>query len=127
MKGGDLEITVAGVPKAKGAAILKADGGIEAFRFGYVFKGSGHEPCEYYNRKKDRTEIITGTGKTGAVYHDQIDEDKTVDGNVVHITRNVAIIEVDYSMDEWPSYYQVRMQFQNYLDQFEKTDYNKKW
>lgn len=98
-----------------------------AFKWDYVFKAEGHSPCEYYNRKKKRTEIITGTGKSGAVYHDKIDEDMIIEGNKVHITRNVSIVNVDYSMSEWASYSQARMGVQEYLDTFDNPDYNKKW
>ena len=127
MKDGELEITVAGVPKDKGAAILKADGGLTAFKWDYVFLSEGHAPCEYYNRKKKRIEMITGTGKSGAVYHDKVDEDMVIDGNTVHITRNVSIVNVDYSMGEWQSYAQVKLEVQEYLDTYNNRDYNKKW
>ena len=115
------------MPKYTGAAILADDGGIESFNFDYVFLGEGHRPCPMLNRKTGEIEMITGTGKSGAVYHDFVDEWKEIDGNRIHITRNVSIVNMDYSMTEFKSYKQLRMQVENWLDEHNHSDYNKKW
>lgn len=106
LKGDNLEITVAGVPKKKGSEVLKNDGGIEAFNFDYVFKN---------------------TGKTAAIYDDDIDEWIDVEGGRIHLTRNVTIIEVDYDMKLYKSYAQMLAIAQAWLDRVDYTDYNKRW
>lgn len=110
MKGDRLEITVSGVPKKAGSKELEEKGGIEAFDFGLVF---GH------------------SGKTASVYNDDMDiwvkvEDQG-ETHDLHITRNVAIIEVEYSMSETADYMQLLDMVQHCLDKYDHTDYNKKW
>lgn len=106
MEDGKLEITVAGVPKAKGSEVLVRDGGIEAFTFDYVFKG---------------------TGKTGAVYDDEIDKRIEIDGHKLHLTRNVTIVDMDYSMTITEDYNQLLWSLQEFVDKQKYSDYNKKW
>lgn len=104
--GDELEITVAGVPKKTGSEVLKNDGGIEKFDFDYVFKD---------------------TGKTGAVYSDDIDTVMKVNGHSVHITRNVTIVDVDYSMTVNRDYKQLLWLIDAWLDKYDYSDYNKRW
>ena len=104
--GDDLTITVAGVPKKEGSEELKRIGGIEKFDFDLVF----HE-----------------SGKTAAIYKDDIDETIEMDGHPLRITRCVIIVEVDYSMTASSSYVQLLEQINSALDNYDYTDYNKKW
>ena len=73
-----LHITIAGVNKKKGAEELEENGGIEAFREGFIFsKGGG-------------TEIV---------YNDfpQI-PDLNIDGHMLHITSNAVIRDSTYTL-----------------------------
>lgn len=75
---GELHITVSGVSKKRGAAELKAKGGLEKFREGFVF---------------------TDSGKTESVYNDDKKPFITrVDGHLITITRNVVIRETTYTL-----------------------------
>lgn len=103
---GKLEITVAGVPKKKGSEELVEKGGIEAFTFDLVFEHSG---------------------KTASVYNDDMDEVVEVDGHELRITRNVVIVDVEYSMTAAKDYSQLLDQIQSFLDKYEYSDYNKRW
>ena len=104
--GDKLSITVAGVPKERGSEELKKMGGIEKFDFDLIFRESG---------------------KTASVYNDDMDETVIVDGHELRITRNVAIIDVEYSMTATHTYYQLLAQIESYLDNLDFRDYNKKW
>lgn len=97
---------MAGVPKEKGSEVLKRDGGIAKFDFDYVFKN---------------------TGKTGAVYSDDIDMVLEIDGHQLRITRNVTIVEMDYSMTASKSYAQLLWALEEFLDKYDYSDYNKRW
>lgn len=118
---------MAGVPKDKGSAILKADGGILRFDKDYIFKGDGHDPVEWENPRTKKKEIITGTGKTGAIYDDDIDKYENLEDHLIHITRCVTIIEMDYAMSWSKSYYLMRYIVESNLDLVEYSDYNRKW
>ena len=96
------------MPKGKGSRFLRKIGGIEKFNFDLVFPG-----CL--------------TGKTGAVYHDDIDEVRIVGHHKVHLTRNVTIVEVDYYMKFESTYREMLDSVKEYLDKIRYTDYNKKW
>lgn len=75
---GGLHITVAGVNKKKGAAELAAAGGLEAFKPGFVFRAGGGSEL---------------------VYNDFPDIDHiTVDGRRIEITRNVVILDSEYTL-----------------------------
>ena len=108
VKGGKLQITVAGVPKDTGSAYLAAHGGIEAFDFNLVFPGSETE-------------------KLGASYDDEINEIREVDGHRIHITRNVTLVSCDYYMTLYYSYRQILDQAEAFLDKYDHSDYNKRW
>lgn len=74
----ELHITVAGVGKEKGAVELAENGGLEAFKPGFVFRAAG------------------GTEVT---YNDEPPLDPvTIDGHEVRITRNVHIGPSEYTL-----------------------------
>lgn len=70
-------ITVAGVPKKKGAAELLYKGGLPAFKPGFVW---------------------TDTGKLEAVYNDQNVGFQKIDGHRVNITKNIVLRPTTYQM-----------------------------
>lgn len=70
--------TIAGVNKKRGGIELDKNGGMEAFRPGFVFKEAGGTES-IYNDNPEIKEIC-------------------VDGNIVKITRNVAIIDSEYTL-----------------------------
>ena len=74
---GVLRLTVAGVPKHRGAAELAEHGGLEAFRPGFVWRD---------------------TGKTEAVYNDQPFGRRQYPGGIVNIGKNVVIRETAYTL-----------------------------
>ena len=71
--------------------------------------------------------MFKDTGKTGAVYDDTIDKWVEMEGHMLHITRNVTIVDMDYSMTITKDYYQLLYSVQEFLDKKAYTDYNKKW
>lgn len=76
--GDDLYLTCAGVHKKKGAAELKAAGGLEAFREGFVFKDGGG---------------------TESVYNDHPEVDHVWIGHrMIKITSNVVIRPSEYTL-----------------------------
>lgn len=75
---GKLKITIAGVNKSKGAKELMANGGIEAFKEGFIFRDSG------------------GTEST---YNDLKEPIKyEVDGHTIYITSNIYIEDGTYTL-----------------------------
>lgn len=75
---GNVHITVSGVSKKKGAKELSEKGGLESFKPGFVF---------------------TGSGKTESIYHDENTRRYVErDGNGIVITRNVVIRETTYTL-----------------------------
>ena len=74
---GELKITIAGVDKTTGAAELEANGGIDAFKTGFVFRDGG------------------GTDST---YNDEPYGDYTVDGHTINIGPNVYIGPSTYAL-----------------------------
>ena len=103
---GKLEITVAGVPKIAGAKELERKGGIAVFEDGFIFSESG---------------------KTGALYNDDVDMWIEIDGHSLHITRNVVIMETTFNMSLTPDYRQMHEFLTERLDTLSQDDYNKKW
>ncbi len=108
VENGELEITVAGVPKEKGSAWLAEHGGIEAFKIDMIFPGSA-------------------TGKLGCIYNDDVDQTITVDGHRLRITRNVVLVECDYRMTDQYNYQELRDGLQVILDNHNLSDYNGLW
>lgn len=74
---GKLKVTVAGVVKTKAAEELEEAGGIEAFKTDFIFKKAGG---------------------TQSVYNDNVDFYTDVNGEKIHITDNVAILEDIYTL-----------------------------
>lgn len=71
-----IQITVAGVGKSEGSAELEAKGGLTAFRPGLIFKSGGID----------------------AVYNDLDDFTYEVDDKHLEITRNVSLVEGEYTL-----------------------------
>lgn len=79
---GKLEITIAGVPKKAGAAMLKK---LENFRIGYKFETYDSDSNELrQNWKKQLT------------YNDDFNETFLIDGHELHIQSNVALLRTTY-------------------------------
>ena len=77
-KGGPIEITIAGVNKRKGGPELDAAGGFKAFRPGFVFRDAGG---------------------TDLIYNDDPDCDPLmIDGHRLDITRNVVLLDGEYTL-----------------------------
>lgn len=74
---GKLHITIAGVPKKRGAEKLASDGGLEVLKPGYTFRG---------------------INKLRASYNDDINKKIRIDGHTLTVTRNVALLETEYKM-----------------------------
>lgn len=74
---GKLEITIAGVPKRKGAEELEKYGGIDALREGFVFRESG---------------------RTESVYNDTAYGPYDTGEGVVDVTRNLYIEDTTYTL-----------------------------
>lgn len=79
---GELEITVAGVGKMEGSAELKAAGGLTAFKPGLIFKSGGID----------------------AVYNDLDNYSIQIGPKNLLITRNVSLIEGEYTLGLSNSY-----------------------
>lgn len=75
-KDGEMYVTIAGVNKKKGKQQLKAAGGLEAMKDGFVFRGVN----------------------SNAIYNDDIDTHIMKQGRPIHITKNVALEESDYTL-----------------------------
>lgn len=80
---GKLHITVAGVPKIKGATELEEAGGLEAFKPGFVF---------------------SKTGKLESVYNDGTIRGVEIDGHVIDCTNNVVLRPTTYKLDVTTDY-----------------------
>lgn len=77
---GELEITIAGVPKKAGSVELEAKGGLAAFREGFVFSDSG---------------------KLAAVHNDHIAGDwdyVAENGKVWRVTKNTCLVPTTYEL-----------------------------
>ena len=74
---GGVHVTVSGVGKVKGAEQLTRDGGLAAFKEGYIFHNCG---------------------KTASVYNDKHYGTIIIDGHELEITRNVVIEDKDYTL-----------------------------
>ena len=82
---GKLHITIAGVPKSQGAAML---GKLDNFRPGYKFTVGDNAPL------KDRQ-----TWKKMLTYRDDLDEVISVDGHDLHLRSCIAIERTEYTLD----------------------------
>lgn len=77
---GHLHITIAGVPKKKGAEELQRKGGLEALKEGFVFEESGKTEARYHDRDT-------------AVGWYQVDEDPS---HKIYIGKSVSIVNTTY-------------------------------
>lgn len=94
-EGGGVHCTIAGVNKAKGGAELDKHGGLSAFEEDFVF----HE-----------------AGGTQAVYNDQPEiSEVVIDGKILKITSNVAILPSEYTLGITGEYERIIKYAKNYL------------
>lgn len=81
-KNGDIHITIAGVPKKKGAYQLQKAGGLEKLQPGFIFHDAGLD----------------------VVYNDNADFWYDLNGEKIHITRNTYLYTGQYEMKIAPDY-----------------------
>jgi len=94
--GEGVHCTIAGVNKQKGGAELDEHGGLSAFEEGFVFRKAGG---------------------TSAVYNDNPPMDSVeIDGHVLPITANVAIIPSEYTLGITGEYERILKYSKYYLD-----------
>lgn len=94
--GEGVHCTIAGVNKQKGGAELDEHGGLSAFEEGFVFRKAGG---------------------TSAVYNDNPPMDSVViDGHVLPVTANVAIIPSEYTLGITGEYERILKYSKYYLD-----------
>lgn len=94
--GGPTFVTIAGVNKRKGGAELDKHGGLSAFREGFLF---------------------VEAGGTQAVYNDESLLDPVeIDGHLVRITSNVAILPSTYRLGITGEYERIIKFWKSYLD-----------
>lgn len=79
---GKITITVAGVGKVDGSRELEAAGGLDAFKPGMIFQSGGID----------------------AVYNDFDDYTIEAEGHLLHVTRNVSLVEGIYTLGLSDSY-----------------------
>lgn len=84
-KNGELEITIAGVPKKAGAQLM---GSLDNFRIGYRFEA----------KDSDSVKLRQEWKKT-LTYNDYFNEMFIVDGKELHIQSNVAILRTTYELN----------------------------
>lgn len=84
-KNGELEITIAGVPKKAGAQLM---GSLDNFRIGYRFEVKDTDSVKL---RQDWKKTLT--------YNDDFNELFIVDGKELHIQSNVAILRTTYELN----------------------------
>lgn len=84
-KNGELEITIAGVPKKAGAQLM---GSLDNFRIGYRFDVKDSDSVKL---RQDWKKTLT--------YNDDFNELFIVDGKELHIQSNVAILRTTYELN----------------------------
>ena len=77
VKDGHLELTLSGVPKAKGARQLEKNGGLLAFSKGFIFTDCGVD----------------------LKYNDEVDMWVNIKGEKIHITRNIFMFPATYELN----------------------------
>lgn len=85
-----LHITIAGVPKEQGAAML---GCLENFKPGFVFRVPDDADLEDRQRWK---KMLT--------YRDDLNEDFEIDGHALHLGTCIAMTRTEYELDITPEY-----------------------
>ena len=94
-EGEGVHCTIAGVNKKKGGKELDKNGGLEAFKEGFVFKDAGG---------------------TMAVYNDNPEiKELEIDGHILPITSNVAILPSEYTLGITGEYERIIKFGKNYL------------
>ena len=95
-EGGNVHCTIAGVNKSKGGEELDENGGLSAFEEGFVFHKAGG---------------------TMAVFNDAPEiHEVQIDGHVLPITANVAILPSEYTLGVTGEYERIIKFAHNYLD-----------
>lgn len=84
-KNGELEITIAGVPKKAGAQLM---GNLDNFRIGYRFEVKDTDSVKL---RQDWKKTLT--------YNDNFDEIFMIDSKELHIQSNVAILRTTYELN----------------------------
>ena len=84
-KNGELEITIAGVPKKAGAQLM---GSLDNFRIGYRFEVKDSDSVKL---RQDWKKTLT--------YNDSFNEIFMIDGKELHIQSNVAILRTTYELN----------------------------
>ena len=84
-KNGELEITIAGVPKKAGAQLM---GSLDNFRIGYRFEVKDNDSVKL---RQDWKKTLT--------YNDDFNEIFMIDGKELHIQSNVAILRTTYELN----------------------------
>ena len=84
-KNGELEITIAGVPKKAGAQLM---GKLDNFRIGYRFEVKDTDSVKL---RQDWKKTLT--------YNDDFNEIFMIDGKELHIQSNVAILRTTYELN----------------------------
>ena len=97
-KDGKIKITIAGVPKIKGAQELERAGGIEQLK----------PPFTFY------------AGKLAAVYNDEVDKIIMIDNKPVHITKNVYLKDTSYVLSISDEYSVILHDVSNYQKAMER-------
>jgi len=100
---GKIGMTVAGVSKKRGYKELEKMGGLKAFREGVTFYDAGH---------------------ISAFYNDDDNFDLTVEGRIIHIGRNVSLVERPYTMTLARDLHEMMKNLEKALDKQDNKDYN---
>ena len=87
---GNLHITIAGVPKQQGAAML---GRLENFRPGFIFQVPDDAPLE---QRQSWKKMLT--------YRDDLNMDVNIDGHDLTIKTCIAMTRTEYKLDITPEY-----------------------
>lgn len=95
-EGGNVHCTIAGVNKSKGGKELDENGGLSAFEEGFVFRKAGG---------------------TMAVFNDNPEiHEVEIDGHILPITANVAILPSEYTLGVTGEYERIIKFAHNYID-----------
>lgn len=102
--GDRITVTVAGVPKERGSEeVSRTCKTLDDFDVDFVFRDCG---------------------KTGSIYNDNMNKDEEREGHILHITPNVALVNITHSMSLSPGYKALFDSLQEILDEIENPDYN---
>lgn len=102
--GDDIKITIAGVPKKKGAEELKLAGGLDRLQPSYTFYA----------------------GKLASYYNDTADYHIDIDGHDVHVTKNVTLKDTQYILSIADKYYDILQDAVNYRKAMDLMRTNKR-